>query len=253
MDARKLSNKERMELFQSGVSQLTTENDVSNVRQLLRQRYLKTKEEEDEVRRKKEEEENKLKKAQEETKGREIDRSQLGKQLARVFRFGDRVPSSSTTRHRGAQRGGQRQRPEVDPFDDPNVLMQNFGWDNDDPLEGGQFLGDGTVDPEDAEEDDDTFLGLLRFYTKGMTRARILWVIFKLSLYLVIQAYAYKSGWGAVAFGIGLLVFICTNLRNRQPGELSAYSVFNPFFASIPSTVGREQPQDNIVLLGGNL
>ncbi|KAI2806125.1 SAYSvFN domain-containing protein 1 [Blomia tropicalis] len=164
---KKLSNKEKMEMFRSGVSQLTTENDVSNVRELLRQRYLKAKAEEE----LKEETECEVKTTNDEKK--DVNTSKMGRQLARVFRFGKSANNNVRQRHNAAQG-----RPEVDPFDDPNVFF------------------------------------------------------------------------GAVFFAMSLLIFICTNLRKKAPGELSAYSVFNPFCQHIPSTVGDGQPHDNIVLLG---
>lgn len=48
---------------------------------------------------------------------------------------------------------------------------------------------------------------------------------------------------GAVFFVCSALYFIFTNLRNipRKPGELSAYSVFNPNCESIDGTLKAEQ------------
>ncbi|KAH9406891.1 SAYSvFN domain-containing protein 1 [Tyrophagus putrescentiae] len=296
-EQRKLSNKERMEMFQSGVSALTTENEVSNVRQLLRQRYLKNRTEEDEVRKAAEEKEAAAKKAREEEEDKKSkqqpDTSKLGRQLARVFRFGSTGSGSSnnTTRnrhHNNHHRGGGGRRPaEIDPFDDPRVLAENFAFDDLDdndvlpprppalpvraPLRGGRRLGQGGeeeeeeediqefpffadgqggVVEEDEDDDDDSFLSLVRHFLKHKTTAHIAWIAFKLLLYVVLQVVAYKYGFGSVCFALALLIFVCTNLRNRRAGELSAYSVFNPWCQPIPSTVGSGQPEDNIVLLG---
>lgn len=248
---RNLSTKERMEMFQSGVSQLTSQNDVSSVRELLRQRYLKNRAEEDAKR--KEREEMESKNVQEAGQsGRTIDTSKVGKQLARVFRFGK--SANIRQRHTAAQQNRANARPQIDPFDDPNVLLENFGFEND-PHEDnqGQLLFDNGVDVEfedDEDIDDDSFRSLVRLYLSHLSWARLFWIFLKLAFYLTGQMWAYKNGFGAAFFAVALLVFICTNLRNKAPGELSAYSVFNPFCRSIPSTAGSDQPQDNIVLLG---
>ncbi|KAJ6218145.1 hypothetical protein RDWZM_009302 [Blomia tropicalis] len=241
---KKLSNKEKMEMFRSGVSQLTTENDVSNVRELLRQRYLKAKAEEE----LKEETECEVKTTNDEkSKFRDVNTSKMGRQLARVFRFGKSANNNVRQRHNAAQG-----RPEVDPFDDPNVLLENFGFDNDIDDNGRRFpfVPEHDQEHDDDDIEDDTFGSLLRSFFKNVTWKQLIWFTILLLIYIGGQVWAYKNSFGAVFFAMSLLIFICTNLRKKAPGELSAYSVFNPFCQHIPSTVGDGQPHDNIVLLG---
>ena len=60
---------------------------------------------------------------------------------------------------------------------------------------------------------------------------------------LVCQVLFVKIGFGAVYFTTSVFALIWLNLgnHNRQPGQLSAYSVFNPGFESIEGTLTGDQ------------
>ena len=60
---------------------------------------------------------------------------------------------------------------------------------------------------------------------------------------LVCQVFFVKIGFGAVYFTTSVFALIWLNLGNhrRQPGQLSAYSVFNPGFESIEGTLTGDQ------------
>ena len=78
---------------------------------------------------------------------------------------------------------------------------------------------------------------------------------------ILIWIYFYKLfiewEFGIIYFLCTIIVLIFTNLGKRKPGELSAYSVFNPNFEQLPGTLtsdmiqngmgfGRNQSQNNI-------
>lgn len=75
-------------------------------------------------------------------------------------------------------------------------------------------------------------------------------LLLKVGIYVVGQILAIILEFGAVFFSISLLIFICTNLRNRKrrKGEMSAYSVFNPGCKPIEGTVNADQLQGQIAL-----
>ncbi|XP_041969941.1 SAYSvFN domain-containing protein 1 isoform X2 [Aricia agestis] len=79
------------------------------------------------------------------------------------------------------------------------------------------------------------------------------WTII-LIIWLALYAYFLKVQFGAVFFGISLLVFICVNTRTRpkKRGEVSAYSVFNKGCRSIDGTTKAEDLQKQM-LYGGRL
>lgn len=70
----------------------------------------------------------------------------------------------------------------------------------------------------------------------------------KVVIYVLGQTIAFLLQFGAVFFSIALLIFICTNLRNRskRKGELSAYSVFNPNCKPIHGTVSAKDLENQL-------
>lgn len=227
-----ISNKERIELFQSSVSKMTGEYQVSSVRELLRQRYLKTKEEEEERKRKMDaemQEDEEVKSTKSETK------TKIGKQLARIFRFNNH-------RRVGTAPGRNNPQQDFDPLrDDPNVLFENFAFNGDD--------ADVDLIDDDDDEFDDSIISSLKSFIQRLSWLKIAIFITLLSLYVYGQIITNRYGFGAVFFAICLLVFICCNLRRKAPGEWSAYSVFNPNCANIPSVSADNEPR---ILLGFN-
>jgi len=70
----------------------------------------------------------------------------------------------------------------------------------------------------------------------------------KFGLWLVFQALFVKLEFGAVFFIFSGLVFMYFNMgnRKRKPGEMSAYSVFNPNCETIKGTFTAEQFENQI-------
>jgi len=73
-------------------------------------------------------------------------------------------------------------------------------------------------------------------------------ITLKALIYMLCQTIAFLLQFGAVFFSLALLVFICTNLRNRskRKGELSAYSVFNPNCEPIHGTVSAKDLENQL-------
>ncbi|UXI17391.1 hypothetical protein NH340_JMT03334 [Sarcoptes scabiei] len=245
-DARK-----RLEQFNSSVNKLIQENDVVNIRKFLHQKYLQSKKaiEEDEENRKK----------QDQLKSEPIRRKQLqpiklGKQLSKVFRF--------DTRERLRNRVQTDHEVELDPLlNDPNVLQENFGRDDyDDGEENGagnrQNLpffpeshdGPATILDDDYDDEDDTIKSLLCSCIRSISMRKLLISLLLIVVYAFGQIKSNQNGFGSIFFMASILLFILINLRRKSPGELSAYSVFNPNFQSIPSVASADQPREQIVL-----
>ncbi|KOC61965.1 SAYSvFN domain-containing protein 1 [Habropoda laboriosa] len=67
----------------------------------------------------------------------------------------------------------------------------------------------------------------------------LLYFLLWAALYIIAIEYEF----GAVYFVVSILVFICLNTRSKpkKPGELSAYSVFNPDCKAIEGTLDASQ------------
>lgn len=224
----------------------SADQDMTRVRELLRQRYLEKKKLEDE-------EADRLRKANATISTSDDKKTsvKLAKQMAKVFRF--KEPQVRQRSHQHGRTMGPR--PQVHEFDqDPNVLLQNFGQfdenfdfnnfddENDDMR---VFYGDlGEDDEIDQELNEDTLTSLFIFWFHqiGFIGLGLL------MLYIVGQIYFYRIGFGSIFFAVSLIVFIFLNLRNKSPGEWSAYSVFNPNFQPIPTTRAANHPDHEMIL-----
>ncbi|KAF7488177.1 hypothetical protein SSS_01980 [Sarcoptes scabiei] len=215
-DARK-----RLEQFNSSVNKLIQENDVVNIRKFLHQKYLQSKKaiEEDEENRKK----------QDQLKSEPIRRKQLqpiklGKQLSKVFRF--------DTRERLRNRVQTDHEVELDPLlNDPN-----------------SHDGPATILDDDYDDEDDTIKSLLCSCIRSISMRKLMISLLLIVVYAFGQIKSNQNGFGSIFFMASILLFILINLRRKSPGELSAYSVFNPNFQSIPSVASADQPREQIVL-----
>ncbi|KAH9412643.1 SAYSvFN domain-containing protein 1 [Dermatophagoides pteronyssinus] len=154
-----LSPKERLEMFQSSIQQLEQQSEIKNVRQLLHERYMQSKAE------------NQFPKMLRNLNGGG-NRIKIGRQMARVFRF--ETGNNNNLRNRRNPRHQQHEAPN-------------------------------------------------------------------------------RYGFGAPFLMISLLLFIIINLRRKTPGELSAYSVFNPNCRPIASVASNDQPREQILLGFGPL
>lgn len=65
-------------------------------------------------------------------------------------------------------------------------------------------------------------------------------IVFAVLSWLITQLYFTYIEFGFVFFVSSLFVFIFINLGSRKPGELSAYSVFNPHCERLPGTMTAE-------------
>lgn len=81
----------------------------------------------------------------------------------------------------------------------------------------------------------------------------IKWVICSF-VWILLYLYFLSLQFGAVFFGISLLIGICLNTRTKpkKKGEISAYSVFNKDCTSIDGTITAEKLQREM-LYGGRL
>uniref|UniRef100_A0A915PYA0 SAYSvFN domain-containing protein n=1 Tax=Setaria digitata TaxID=48799 RepID=A0A915PYA0_9BILA len=72
-------------------------------------------------------------------------------------------------------------------------------------------------------------------------------LVFATLSWLLAQWYFIYIEFGLVFFVFSLLVFLITNLGKRKPGELSAYSVFNPYCKRLPGTLTAEQLERDLL------
>ena len=95
------------------------------------------------------------------------------------------------------------------------------------------------VDVDDVDDDKPLF---------DWDRRQTIIFVIKILIYILGQTIAFLLEFGAVFFSIAILVFICTNLRNRskRKGELSAYSVFNPNCEPIHGTVSAKDLENQL-------
>ncbi|EZA46911.1 hypothetical protein X777_00499 [Ooceraea biroi] len=72
----------------------------------------------------------------------------------------------------------------------------------------------------------------------------LLYALLWITLYVIALEYEF----GAVYFVLSALLFVCLNTRSRpkQPGEPSAYSVFNPNCEAIDGTLDASQFENEI-------
>lgn len=254
-----LSRKERLELFENSMHQLIQENETKNVRKLLHERYLKARQEEEEKRlqlKKQEEDEMKQKELLNKDKNK-FNKVKIGRQLAKVFRFENNNPNQ--IRNRGRQLRDNHREQELDPLlNDPNVLFENFALDHSDdeyldengePVNDLPYFPDHTVTEEnedDEYDDDDSFKSLFKSWIKSWTYPQLIFLLLRILIFISGQRIANSYGFGPPFFILATLLFIITNLRKKKPGELSAYSVFNPNCRHIPTVSGSEQPRETI-------
>jgi len=88
----------------------------------------------------------------------------------------------------------------------------------------------------------------LQFMTGQNTRHPYVCFTVKLVLWLLLWAWFISGGFGAVFFILSLICFVWLNTgtRPRQPGVLSAYSVFNRNCKRIDGTFTAEQFEDQL-------
>lgn len=253
-DRQQQTNKEEMnETSPETITEAASvDDDMTRVRELLRQRYEKKKMEDEEAER--------LRKATTTTSTTTTSTDdkkasvKLAKQMAKVYRF-----KEPQVRQRGHQQNGRMMAPQprVHEFDqDPNVLFQNFGHFDGENFDLNNFddeeddmrvmYGDLGEDDDEVDQDlaEDTFTSLLIFWFHQIGYLGL----GLLMLYIVGQVYFYRVGFGSIFFALSLIVFICLNLRNKAPGEWSAYSVFNPNFQPIPTTRAANHPDQEMIL-----
>ncbi|OTF69744.1 hypothetical protein BLA29_007059 [Euroglyphus maynei] len=249
-----LSPKERLAMFQASMKKLETETEIKTVRQLLHERYLQRKA---------------LNQSTSDTGGEKLPNEckdvkksvKMGRQMARVFRF----ETGNNLRNRQNPRQQQAREHELDPLlNDPNVLFENFAFDNDDFIDWNDdnehrpdlpFFPDQQTQNDDEEDDndDDSFRSLILSPFRRITWHQWSFWTICLTLYVYGQWQANRLGFGAPFLIIAALLFIVINLRHKAPGELSAYSVFNPNCRPIPSVASHEQPREQILLGFGPL
>ena len=267
-----LSPKERLEMFQSSIQQLEQQSEIKNVRQLLHERYMQSKAENQVTNNQTEEKVSKdVKKSNDGGGGNRI---KIGRQMARVFRFETGNNNNLRNRRNPRHQPNEAREHEIDPLlNDPNVLFENFAFDNnnddraefrdwDDDDDNNEhhrpdlpFFPDQAQDGDDEDDDDndDSFRSLILSTFRLLTwRQWSFWIIC-LTLYATGQWQANRYGFGAPFLMISLLLFIIINLRRKTPGELSAYSVFNPNCRPIASVASNDQPREQILLGFGPL
>ncbi|KAH7642793.1 hypothetical protein HUG17_9484 [Dermatophagoides farinae] len=258
--SKNLTPKERLEMFQSSINKLEHESEIKNVRQLLHERYLQSRTQC----------QNNNQSTTDTAAGKRSKESQdvkttdgkvkMGRQMARVFRFGT---NNNQLRNRRNPRQLQAREHEVDPLlNDPNILFENFAFDNDDEAEfidhdehrpDLPFFPEQTHNEDDDDDSEDSFRSLILSAFRQLTWRRWSFWIICLILYAYGQLQANRYGFGAPFLIVALLLFIIINLRRKAPGELSAYSVFNPNCRPIPTVVSQEQPREQILLGFGPL
>lgn len=250
-----LSRKERLELFENSMHKLIQENEAKNVRKLLHEKYLKARQEEEDkklLQQKQEENENKPN----EISKKDKNKVKIGRQLAKVFRFEN--SNQYQLRNRGRQLRNNNHEHEIDPLlNDPNVLFENFAVDHDDEEyldENGEAINDLPYFPdntdtevnEEEDDDDDSFKTLIKSWIRTWTYSQIIFLLIRILIFIGGQRIANSYGFGPPFFILATLLFIVTNLRKKRPGELSAYSVFNPNCRHIPTVSASEQPRETI-------
>lgn len=87
------------------------------------------------------------------------------------------------------------------------------------------------------------------------TMLRIITYLLYFLLWITLYIIAIEFEFGAVYFILSTLIFIWLNTRSRpkKPGELSAYSVFNPDCKAIEGTIDASQFEREIRYGMGNL
>lgn len=84
------------------------------------------------------------------------------------------------------------------------------------------------------------------------TRTRVEWIAF--ALYVILQLFFNRIHFGLPFFGVAIIAFIFLNLSygqsSRQPGQLSAYSVFNRGQQRLPGTLDANE-YDRMLRRGG--
>jgi len=88
----------------------------------------------------------------------------------------------------------------------------------------------------------------LRFITGQNQQHPYMCFVVKLVTWLLLWAWFISGGFGAVFLILSLICFVWVNTgtRPRQPGELSAYSVFNRNCERIDGTFTAEQFEDQL-------
>lgn len=87
------------------------------------------------------------------------------------------------------------------------------------------------------------------------TILRIVTYLLYFLLWATLYIIAIEYEFGAIYFIVSTLIFICLNTRSRpkKPGELSAYSVFNPNCKVIEGTLDASQFEREIRYGIGNI
>lgn len=103
-----------------------------------------------------------------------------------------------------------------------------------------RFLRGNVSDPSDEDEE----------FTNNQPWTKVDYAILvvKLLMWVVGQVVFVKIGFGAVYFATSAFAFIWLSLgrERREPGQMSAYSVFNPNCQSIQGTITAEQLEAEI-------
>ncbi|XP_003696768.1 uncharacterized protein LOC100866900 [Apis florea] len=87
------------------------------------------------------------------------------------------------------------------------------------------------------------------------TILRIVTYLLYFLLWAILYIIAIEYEFGAIYFIVSTLIFICLNTRSRpkKPGEISAYSVFNPNCKAIEGTLDASQFEREIRYGIGNI